>query len=187
MGEGVEITIRSDELELDRIAPGLYDLIGRCYKEKPAKKDLAELQGYLDSYPELWAQVFDLAQVVRDQITSGWIPQRAAQKAIAANIEELKAGMGYDQAPMVERLLIDNVVNTWLRCQWAEMMYSRQLVGSLQVGEYWLQVLGSSQRRHLAAIETLARVRRITRATMQINIAEPGSQQVNIAGDMVKK
>ena len=52
--------------------------------------------------------------------------------------------------------------------------------------EYWEKRLSASQRRYLRACETLARVRKITRTTMQINIAEEGSQQVNIAGDLLR-
>jgi hypothetical protein len=52
---------------------------------------------------------------------------------------------------------------------------------------FWDKRLSAGQRRYLRACETLARVRKITRATMQINIAGPGSQQLNVAGDLVTK
>lgn len=182
-----EIIVRADHDKLNSIDPGLVDLINRCYKPKPDKKDLRELRGYMDSHPDLWEEIFNLTQAVRDRITQDLLTPKPAQWAVDANVKELKQGMGYDQSPTVERLLIDHVINTWLRCQWAEYNYSTRIQDApLRLGEYWLQVLGSSQRRYLMAVETLARVRRITRATMQINIAEAGSQQVNIAGDLVK-
>lgn len=164
------------------------ELVGRCYKEKPAKEDLRELQKALDQTPELWLSVFDMTDAIRQRITALLVDQPTAKKGLFANMQAIKAGLGYDLAPQVERLLIDAVVTAWLRWQWAELRYTGLTGGphSISEGEYWLQVLGSSQRRYLRAVETLARVRRITRATLQINIAEAGSQQVNIAGDVTK-
>ncbi len=46
--------------------------------------------------------------------------------------------------------------------------------------DYWDRHLNAAQRRYLRAIETLARVRKLSgRGPIQINIAE---QQVNVAG-----
>jgi hypothetical protein len=51
---------------------------------------------------------------------------------------------------------------------------------ALTVGTYWDRRLNSAQQRHLRAIESLARVRRLSNATpLQVNI---GGQQVNVAG-----
>jgi hypothetical protein len=163
-------------------------LVGRCYKSKPDKKDLQELQTWLDQSPELWSYVFNMTDIIRQQIFDGLIGQPAAQKGIKANVIAMKAGMDYDQSPMIEKLLIDNVLTAWMRYQWAEMKYTLFVSSShsMSEGEYMLQIASVAHRRYLHAVETLARVRRITRATLQVNIAEAGSQQVNIAGDLVK-
>jgi len=181
-----ESTIVRIEPDLSKISSEFAALVAKCYQEKPDKKDLRELQKRLDQSPELWLYVFDLTDVIRGQIIKDLITQPAGVKGLEANMQAIKNGLGYDQSPMVERLLIDSVITSWLRWQWAELRYAQHMTGqhSMSEGEYWLQTMGSAQRRYLNAVETLARVRRITRATMQINIAEPGSQQVNIAGDL---
>jgi hypothetical protein len=51
--------------------------------------------------------------------------------------------------------------------------------GMLQQGEYWQQAQERAQRRYLAAIRTLAQVRRLLTPAVQVNIAE---QQLNLAG-----
>lgn len=164
------------------------DLVARCYRETPDRNDLLELRRVLDGSPELWSNVLDITHAVRQWIAAEMVTQPAAIAGLRANIQDIKNGLDYDQSPQVERLLIDAVVTAWLRWQWAEMRYSQHTGSdhSMREGEYWLQTAGAAQRRYLRAVETLARVRRITRATLQINIAEAGSQQVNIAGDVVK-
>ena len=87
---------------------------------------------------------------------------------------------------MIEQLLIENIVTAWIRYQVIEYRFSSIINGehTLNEGEYWGKLLNHAQRRYLRAVETLARVRKITRATFQVNIAEAGSQQLNIVGDI---
>jgi len=49
----------------------------------------------------------------------------------------------------------------------------------LESGHFWDRRLSAAQRRHLRACETLARIRRMGIAALQVNIAR---QQVNVAG-----
>jgi hypothetical protein len=122
-------------------------------------------------------------------MTDNLFEQEAPKLAAKANMEFIKENLGYDDAPMIEKLMIDNIVNCWFRQYWVEY----QLAGfmgrdvSMSVVEWWEKRLSATQRRYLRACGTLARIRKITRATLQINIAEEGSQQVNIAGDLVNK
>lgn len=52
----------------------------------------------------------------------------------------------------------------------------------LPVVLYWEKRLSSTQHRYLRAVESLARVRQLTRNAnaVQINIAGPGGQQLNV-------
>lgn len=180
------LTMRFDR---DRMTKELADLVKRCYQENPDKKDLKELRRELAENPELWENVFDLTRVVRDYLVSKVIENPAAQAGVESNIKALRLELGYEQSPMVEQLLIDNVVNCWLRVGWVEY-HLAGLMGQSGLRfseiEFWEKRLSLTQARYLRALESLARVRKLTRATMQINIAEPGSQQVNIAGDLVR-
>jgi len=71
-----------------------------------------------------------------------------------------------------------------------ETAYNLQIVNqsaSYQAGAYWDNLLTSNHARFLRAIETLGRVRRLSRNTpaLQINIAREGGKQVNVQGDGV--
>jgi hypothetical protein len=173
------------------MARELVELVGRCYQKNPDKKDLRELEKYLKEQPQLYKVVFNLSQVVQGELTNTITPQHAGQMSIESNIAHMRKGMAYEQSPVLEQLLIDNVINCWLRLQWVELQLtgqSRRDHARLSVIEYWERRMSANQRRYLRAIETLARVRKLTRNTpmLQVNIATQEGQQVNIAGDVVR-
>jgi hypothetical protein len=81
-------------------------------------------------------------------------------------------------------LLIDQIVVCWLQMYITQYSYSSVMAESvtLNQGNYWERRLTIVQGRYLRAMETLARVRRLSRVTpLQVNI---GGQQVNVAGDV---
>ena len=188
MTERIEIPINPSE----DMARELVELVSRCYMENPDMEDLRELENYLKEQPQLYQEVFNLTKIVQDKLIENIIPLRASQKSLASNINHICHDMAYDQSPMLERLVIDNVINCWLRLQHVELqltvLLNREYV-STTVVEYWEKRLSASQRRYLRAIGTLARVRKLTRNTpiLQVNIATEKGQQVNIAGDVVRK
>jgi len=169
----------------------LLEIIEKCYQENPDKKDLQELRGYLEGKPNLFRAVIDFAKIVQDKLIEDIIHQPAGQVGIEAQVNNVRIEMAYEDSSVLERLLIDNIINCWLRLQWVEMQLSGQLNKeqvSIRVVEYWEKRLSTSQRRYLRVCETLARVRKLTRNTpmLQVNIATERGQQVNIAGDIVK-
>ena len=108
------------------------------------------------------------------------------EQAVAlAQMDILRAQLGWEASSALERLLIEHVVTTWLRLRHAERQYNVHAMGEsvmLESGVYWEELLTAAQRRHLRAIESLARVRRLASKTpfVQFNIADGGSQQLNI-------
>jgi len=177
------------EVPLD-LAHEFADLVARCYKENPNKKDLRELKKTFEDMPQLWSAVFNLGRVVRNRAIENFALPEAAVLAMNTNIAEMQKDLGYDTSPALERLLIDNVINCWVRFQWAEFRYSSKMDGSLtfREGEYWNKLLNAAQRRYLRSCETLQRIRKITHGMTQVNIASEGGQQVNIGqiGQVVK-
>jgi hypothetical protein len=113
----------------------------------------------------------------------------ASRACLLAEVDILKKQLGYDGAPPLERLLIDNILTVRLRLLYVESYYNQCIMNQsipLARGEYWDGLLSSTQARFLRAIETLARVRRLARNTpaMQINIAHDGGKQVNVQGSV---
>ena len=99
--------------------------------------------------------------------------------------------MGYEHSPIIEKMLIENIIITWLRYHWTEFQLTTRMDRdvSMSVVAWWEKRTSAAQRRYLRAIETLARVRKLARNTpaLQVNIATEGGQQVNVGGDLTKK
>jgi hypothetical protein len=99
--------------------------------------------------------------------------------AARVRMDDVKRDLGHETATPLERLLIEQIALCDLRLGEAEMMYthvvskSHSPEGSL----YAERRLSACQRRMMCAVEGLARVRRLMRATPAV--------QVNIAGQQI--
>jgi hypothetical protein len=106
-----------------------------------------------------------------------------------AEVEVLGTQLDFNNAPPLERLLIDHILTVRLRLLHAEALYNKCMGNqsiTLKQGDYRERQLTQSQTRFLRAIENLARVRRLSRNTpsLQINIAQQGGKQVNVVGEV---
>lgn len=165
----------------------LRDLISKCMVDKPDKKDLAALRDYVDLHPGILSETAGLAKLVRAQLTSKIFEQRALETATIDSLAEIRRGLNYDNSPQLERLIIENIENCWLRVGYVEMQLS-YLAGEEVTYtriEFWEKRLSISQRRFMRAVETLAKVRKLAVPVVQFNIAQDGGQQVNV-GQMNK-
>jgi hypothetical protein len=180
------------ELDIEKISRELFELVDNAYKEKPNPKDIRVLQKKLEEVPDLWRAIFDITKIIQSNLIEKAISHKAARIAVEKNVSVLLDEFAYKSSSPLEKLLIDNIVITWLRLQWVEY----QMVGfmgqseiRMSVVEFWEKRLSVSQRRHLRACEALARVRRllVVKPAVQVNIAAEGGQQVNVAGDVLKK
>lgn len=176
-----EITLRGDNVPED-----LRDTFEQGIGANPTDKSLLDMRRSLRDHPGLAKKVLNLGANVREELIKNLIPHAGAAAILEAEIYDLGVNLGYKESPPMEQLLIEQIMVTWLRLQHLEYRMNDFMQGgvSMRESEFWERRLTQAQARHIKAIETLARVRKITRATMQINIAEAGSQQMNIAGDL---
>ena len=163
----------------------------RAYKKEPSQKALDELRKWLRDYPELWRVVFDTARLIEDNFIKNMMSEKASIIAMQKNTGEVRRGLGYDNSSIMEQMLIDNVIISWLGVQWANFQLTARMGKDekIVILEFWERRLTAAQNRYLRASETLARVRRLmsARPALQLNIATQSGQQVNVAGDLVKK
>jgi hypothetical protein len=178
-------------VDASKMTHELLELVRRAYRDKPDQKDLRELRRKLEEVPELWKGVFDIVEVIKSNLIDKAIASKAARLALESNISNLMRGMGYENASVLEKLLIENIIITWLRLQWVEyqmVVFMGDGEVRMSVVEFWERRLSMAQRRHLRACETLARVRKLLMngPVLQVNIATKSGQQVNVAGDLTK-
>ena len=74
---------------------------------------------------------------------------------------------------------MERIVLCWLQLHYAEALYTQITEMTLQPATFHQQRISKAQARYLAAIQTLAQVRRLGVPAVQVNI---GGQQVNVTG-----
>ena len=108
--------------------------------------------------------------------------QRTVKESMKAGVEAVKRDLGYDQAPMLVRLLVEQVAVCWLQMYQTQLSYTAVMGDSytLEHAAFLERRLTVTQERYLRSMETLARVRRLMKPVpMQVNIAGQGGQQIN--------
>ena len=163
-----------------------HDLLDKTDKKRPKKEDVKALRRMLNEPGGLWRIEGDLAQQAALATIRKIQATEAIKSSIRAGIVAIKDDLGYQNAPALEKLLIEQVVMSWLRMNLTEYNYTNIMMGesiSLPWADYWERRLGAAQWRYLRACETLVRVRKLIRRTpaLQVNIATEGGQQINVA------
>ena len=134
---------------------------------------------------ELWRDVLSAGHLAEIMLIQNAHATAGLKECWKHRLQVLKKDLGYDGAPMLEQLLIQQTALCWLKLNLVELGYSNTMKQSitLTLGVYWEKRLSAAQRRFTRACETLARVRKLSRNTpaLQFNIAASGGQQVNVA------
>ncbi len=143
---------------------------------------LAELREVLDSNPELWKALGDLAAVSEQTLVRALSGANTVQRdAVLRRVRALRRELTGPAPTPLERLLVDRVALGWLGLTAVEGAYHRALKGGLDRSddEFHQKRVERAQRRYLAAIKALATVRRLGVPALQVNVAD---KQVNVAG-----
>jgi hypothetical protein len=165
-------------------------LINKINIEHPDKEDIEALRNMLIEHPNLWRVAGDLAYRSQCRLLCNTRITVIIREGVVAGLAAMRIELGYGDAPMLEQMLIQQLLLSWLRLNlWEDQLIGIQSQGmSLDKANFWDRRLSAAQKRYLRACETLARVRRLARLTpaLQVNINTDSGQQVNIAGNFVK-
>jgi hypothetical protein len=140
------------------------------------------MQAVIDAYPEIWASLYHFVSSAEKRIIDQVTDDANAALILQTTLRGIRRDLGYLDAPMLERLVIEQIALAWLDLDLVQQHYARSTLGNhgLHEGAYWNKRLSGAQARYLRATETLARVRRLAMPMpLQVNI---GGQQVNVAG-----
>ncbi len=149
-------------------------------------RDIDRLRRALAETPDTHESATSLTRHVRETFVAR-ISGGVTQARILAEMDQMERDFGCNEAPPIERLLIDQVLTARLHVSHAENAFNHcmaQPAPDLEVMSRLDQMLNSAQTRFNRAVNTLARVRHLTRRTpsLQVNIAANGGQQVNVQG-----
>ncbi len=169
-------------VEVDAIKAMANDALIRMQTGKETKADIENWKRVLEVHPNVWRATGDMATVTGAKLIEDAAGQnRILRMSMAYGCERIKKALGYDESPMLEQLLIDAVVLSWLRWSLTEYRHTENMKTGQTIiqGDYWDRHLNAAQRRYLRALTALARIRKMDLPPIQINI---GDRQVNIAG-----
>jgi hypothetical protein len=187
--DGNRVSRCVNELDNSKIREFL-EVVQRAYKKKPSPKDLDNLKKWINSYPELWRVVFDTTHVLEENLLSNMVGEKASIIAMQKNTNVIRDEMGYSKASIMEQMLIDNIIISWLGVQYCnyQLITRMKCEEKIVILEFWERRLSMSQRRYLHACDTLEKIRHLMarKPSVQVNIATQSGQQVNVAGDLLK-
>ena len=141
---------------------------------------LPTIRGWLETAPALLDSAGNIAAIAEKKWTERIAGKNLlVREAVAGKLATLKASLAGQAPSAIERLLVERVAACWLQLSFLDSIEAQNQGGqSFRRAEFDLKRQGSAQRRHLAAIRTLAEVRRLLAPNVQVNFAE---QQVNFA------
>jgi len=124
----------------------------------------------------------DLAQRVIDAFLSGLGGTDVGfREAVQVKLDRMRAELLGDAPTPVERVLVERVIACWLQVQDAELRAGRgQKDATFRQAEFNQRRMDATNRRFLAAVKTLALVRKLAVPVLQVNIAK---KQVNVAAN----
>jgi hypothetical protein len=168
---------------LDAIAA----IIRKVDRDNPKPEDVNELRALLRRSETHWQVAGDLMERARRNAIDAmnWGKSKTVvRESMEEGMNRIRDQLGFAKAPMLERLLIEQVVTAWVRLSLCEIKYSHNMSGSsvgIPEADYWDRALSAAQRRYLRAIESLARVRRLKLPALQVNVAQADAKQLNVA------
>lgn len=138
-------------------------IMARCNRSDATAEDLEALRRLLAHSPALVTKVGDTMRVALGKAAE--LVQSTPLLAVVSNehLVQRRRALGYHDSPALERPLVDHLLTCELRLAYVELRYSTALQGGLSWDDaaHWDRMLGAAQRRYLAAVECLARVRRV--------------------------
>ena len=140
----------------------------------------------LSTNPSRWRVLEDVADLTRAWATAclpdSWLTTQTLIHAVDVKRDDLLG-----DAPMdLERLVIERICLCWLALRTVEERYLRALTKgeSVKATDFYDRHLNAASRRYLAAIKSLAEIRKLQLPTVgQLNI---GAQQLNVAAQIAK-
>jgi hypothetical protein len=172
-----------------------YELILALHRKmskdgEPMQEDIDAFREIVKSDPTLWSRVRIVSDNMRLRIVN-MITDGESRAWVLAELDAIRQQLALESATELERLLVDSILSARVRLLFAEHRHTELIIESsitAEEGLWWDRFLSAAHRRYLRAIETLARVRRLTKGTpyLQVNIAQKGGKQINLQGNQTR-
>jgi hypothetical protein len=119
---------------------------------------LQDLRQFLDDHSEVWHHVGDAARICERMLVELVAESdNLLGESLVRQIESMKDELGGPQPTRMERMLVDQIVASWLGLQHAHM--TATVNGSISRADYRQRRLSACQQRYFRASKALAQVR----------------------------
>jgi hypothetical protein len=140
------------------VAAELATLVERARRGDPTA--LPRLREILDQHPEVWQHMGNLSALAEQS----WFAVLAADnplgiESLKRTVAVMKADLTGDRPTRLERMLVDQVIATWLEFTYLQATSAGSDQESLAQSRMRLKRLESAQKRHGMAVNLLTTVR----------------------------
>ncbi|QDU59566.1 hypothetical protein Pan216_03960 [Planctomycetes bacterium Pan216] len=126
------------------------------------REALEELRQFLDENPSIWQQAENVAQMAESSLIRLVARNDAlSAEVVKRQVDELKTDLLGGCTSVVERMLVDTVVATWLELHYLRIVNTSNPKRSVTQGNQMLKWIESAQRRHFTALKELTQIRKL--------------------------
>ncbi|HEU5349524.1 MAG TPA: hypothetical protein VFU63_13015 [Ktedonobacterales bacterium] len=147
-----------------------------------------ELRAMLDAHPEVVRTAGDLPRDAHLAMTRALVGSDVGSPELfARRAAQVRAELEGAHPSPLERLLCERIATCWLAVYLldaATITTSNGQRAPARLLDHHERMRDSAQRRYLDACVALAKVRRLLRPSVQVNIAQAGAQQLNVANEV---
>lgn len=143
------------------------ELLRRVNKPDASKEDVAKLKKMLAEIPVTAKIAGDLAHRTQVKMIEQVSSVPLVTESTKVYIEQMKEELGWEDASMLEKLIIETIVTCWLHYHNSTMQlsFATNRSHSIREGEYLDKRVSLAQKRFTRAIESLAKVRKLLKTT----------------------
>ncbi len=95
--------------------------------------------------------------------------QQGTRLVLLKKLDRMRAELGWNESPKLERILIERVCQTWLYLHWLELADTQSKNRPIELAKYDAVRVERAERRHLKAVRMLATLRKMA-LPLQIEI-----------------
>lgn len=153
----------------------LGSFLKRVNKPDASQDDVARLKKMLVETPPMAGIFGNIADRTHTKMIEEISQVPLVIESTKAYIEQLKDELGWQDASMLERLLIETIVSCWLQYHQTttQMIYGTSRNHSIEAGTYLNKRVSFAHKRFLKSIEALAKVRKLNTPISSIPVYDP--------------
>ena len=156
-------------------------LFKQANKKRPNTLHLQELKTFLETHPDMLHDNLSIANMVLNDFIDSFFEKQAEKELMRTEVNRMKNEFSYQKASIIEKMLFDTVLVSWVRLQYLEGSINqifKDVIGEKEVRIY-NKLLDGANRRFIRAVDSLGRIKKYN-INFQVNIAMDGGQQANI-------